>query len=133
MLYAIIFVSYCFINRQEIIMIIYEVNLKVSSEIYAAYMKWLKPHIKEMLDFEGFNKAVFLKESNYDDPKFEHITVQYYVDHMDDLNYYLEHHSQKMREEGIRKFPEGFSATRRFFEISDEISPNKSNTLFSKI
>ena len=38
-------------------MILYEVNLEISNEIFDDYMAWLRPHIQEMLRFQGFIKA----------------------------------------------------------------------------
>ena len=38
-------------------MILYEVNLEISNEIFDEYMAWLRPHIQEMLRFQGFIKA----------------------------------------------------------------------------
>lgn len=108
-------------------MIVYEVNLKISSEIYKAYMEWLMPHVQEMLEFNGFEKAKFLKETNFDDPNFEHVTMQYQVDNMDNLNNYLENYSKKMRGDGLTRFPDGFTATRRFFELKEEIFPLTKN------
>lgn len=103
-------------------MIIYEVNLQISPEIYERYISWLKPHVQEMLQFPGFLRAIILNELHAPDTAFKWITVQYTVESMAMLQSYLDNHAQKMREDGLARFSGKFSATRRVFEIADEIT-----------
>lgn len=100
-------------------MIIYEVNLKILPHLFEEFLIWLKEHIKKMLKFEGFKNALFLEEisSKNDELKFKYITIQYHLDSLDNLNNYLNNHSKKMREDGLKKFPTGFSTSRRLFKI----------------
>jgi len=37
-------------------MIVYEVNLQIDSEVADEYAKWLKPHIEQILELEGFDE-----------------------------------------------------------------------------
>ena len=37
--------------------VVYEVNLQVDTEAAEAFMKWLGPHVEEMLTFDGFQSA----------------------------------------------------------------------------
>lgn len=104
-------------------MVLYEVNLKIASDVFEEYMSWLKVHVKEMLSFDGFESAKYLTNSEQNDPGFVKVTMQYFVDSLDDLNDYLENHSQKMRSEGTAKFPNKFSASRRIFNVQEEFSP----------
>lgn len=101
-------------------MVIYEVNLSINKDSFDSYLSWLTPHVKEMLNFKGFKKARYLNETKYDDHQTKNLTVQYEVDTMDDLEDYLTNHSSRMRDEGIKRFKDKFSASRRFFFIGDE-------------
>ncbi len=101
-------------------MLIYEVNLQIDTDIYATYITWLKKHIQEILNFPGFSKAQLLTEQN--NKISNNITVQYYIDSEDNLNNYLTNHAPQMRAEGLAKFKNKFSATRRIFTISEIIN-----------
>jgi hypothetical protein len=103
-------------------MIIYEVNLKIDTAIFKDYMHWLAPHMEAILKLSGFIKAVVLEEKNIKTTDAYYISIQYYVDDMAHLNNYLAEHAQTMRDDGLKKFPNQFSATRRIFSIQKEVS-----------
>lgn len=103
-------------------MLIYEINLKINIEIYPKYLEWLKNHIKEILAMPGFTKALLLTESETSNEELINITVQYYVDSEENLDNYLINHSQRMRADGLTKFPNKFTATRRILKVFDIIS-----------
>jgi hypothetical protein len=107
-------------QKERLEMVIYEVNLKIQHDIFDQYMNWLTPHVTEMLTFRGFISAKYLREVRSPEDKLQHMTVQYTVEAMSDLDDYLDNHSRRMREDGLSKFPGKFSATRRFFEIEKE-------------
>lgn len=98
-------------------MIIYEVNLTVNNEIFEEYYQWLVEHIKAMLKFKGFRQAELAKEKNTENETNEtaKITVRYFISSDEDLNDYLANHASAMREDGIKKFGNKFSAFRRIF------------------
>ena len=100
-------------------MIIYEVNLSIDRGIYAEYKSWLIEHVKEMLQFPGFIQASLLKQEQDDPSDQEKLTVQYQLEGRDDLEKYLIECAPKMREEGIKRFKDKFSATRRVFKVQD--------------
>ena len=98
-------------------MIIYEVNLTINNDIYAEYYHWLIDHVKEMLKFPGFKTVEIAKEKLLQDNNNQSkLTVRYTLNSEDDLDNYLNHHAPRIREEGIKKFGNQFSATRRIFE-----------------
>lgn len=101
-------------------MVIYEVNLSVSREIYADFMVWLKDHIKEMLTLPGFTQASLLKQEA-DVSELEELTVQYQLEKRSDLEKYFTEFAPKMREEGIKLFQDKFSAGRRVFNMEETI------------
>lgn len=96
--------------------IIYEVNLIVDEDIYSKYFTWLQEHVSQMLKFKGFiNAHIFeIKDDKKEGKKL--ITVQYVVNSMEDLNDYFKNHSTKMREDGLNRFPNKFTANRRILE-----------------
>ena len=104
-------------------MTIYEVNLNIQDNIYNDYYKWLTHHIGLMMKqkgFIGYHMAMNSEQSG--DSK--NITVWYYLDSMDSLNDYLENHSKEMRDDGIKKFGDKFSANRRIFETEQSFANN---------
>ena len=109
-------------------MIIYEVNLTIAKSIFEDYMTWLIPHVQEMLTFEGFYHARVLSEEqeNTDVRKF---TGHYEIATRKNLDDYFHHHARRMREEGIQKFSNQFSVTRRIFNISQTLSCSIKNSL----
>ena len=103
-------------------MIIYEVNLTINKDIFDNYKAWLIPHVKHMLTFPGFKQTTFFYEQlTSDENDSEKLTVQYEIDIMDNLTNYLENHAHHMREDGLKKFPKQFSATRRIFETGETL------------
>ena len=100
-------------------MIIYEVNLNINREIYSEYKLWLMDHAKEMLQFPGFIQATLLKQEQDNVSEQEKLTIQYQLESREDLEKYFIEFAPKMREEGIKRFKDKFSATRRVFKVQD--------------
>lgn len=98
-------------------MIIYEVNLTIHNDIFEEYYQWLIGHVGKMLTFKGFQKAELAKEQmpHNDTSKATKITVRYFINNDENLSDYLKIHALAMREEGIKKFGNKFSALRRIF------------------
>ncbi|MDO8527686.1 MAG: DUF4286 family protein [Deltaproteobacteria bacterium] len=98
-------------------MILYEVNLEVDKDIANEYQTWLKEHVGHMLQLDGFESAQIFSR----DPKDEGLeisdkvllTVHYHLKERASLENYFKNHAEKMRAEGLQKFPGKFKATRR--------------------
>lgn len=88
-------------------MIIYEVNLQVKAEIYQEFKSWLQKHVDEMLEIEGFVKA---QTFTFDETSF---SVHYSVESPEALESYFTNHAPRMRQDGLDRFGENFSANRR--------------------
>ncbi len=106
-------------------MIIYEVNLTVDRDIADDYAAWLTGHIGEMLALPGFESAEWLVDRHYDagegaDPRW---SVQYRLGCHDDFVRYERDHAERMRAEGIERFGDRFSATRRILEAREAFAP----------
>ncbi len=97
-------------------MVIYEVNLTIDQAIFENFLAWLNEHIKKMLTFPGFIEAklyeVLPDQAAIQTPQ-QLITVAYRLDSLNDLQHYLANHATKMRQEGLERFGQHFSATRR--------------------
>lgn len=100
-------------------MIIYEVNLEIANEIYKHYTAWLTSHVSEMLNFQGFQKALILEETAQDGvgQDYRKLTVQYHVSTLDALQNYLNGPATLMRQDGTKKFAGKFNATRRILKV----------------
>ena len=100
----------------------YEVSLAVNKEIVPMYLKWLKAHVIEMLSFPGFENAAILDQL---DPVIteEHfsVIVQYRLKDTNTFETYLQTQAERMRKEGIERFGDKVSATRRLSYIKEEL------------
>lgn len=100
-------------------MCLYEVNIAVHPDTYDAYVKWLKPHIKEILSLPGFVWARAWQETGTfapdDDPTWPRLTVHYYLKSYDDLKTYLNVHAPRLRGDAEKNFAGRFRAHRRIF------------------
>ena len=90
---------------------IYEVNLYVDGDAAEAMAVWMKDHVREMLAFDGFEEATwyFLDPEN----GRQRWTIHYKVGSWQHLNDYFENHAGAMRQDGLDRFGEKFSADRR--------------------
>ncbi len=102
-------------------MVIYEVNLAIDDEIYTKFRLWLKEHVTEMLQFPGFMQASIFKPEIDDASVQKKLTIQYQLKNRDDLEKYFSEFAAKMREDGIKRFSDKFSATRRVFAVEEII------------
>jgi len=100
-------------------MICYEVNLSIDVDIADAYEKWLVPHMKEMLLFNGFHEATLYENKADHNASKQYLTASYLIESENHLNSYLNNHAQTMREEGVTKFGNKFSANRRILSVKD--------------
>jgi Domain of unknown function (DUF4286) len=95
-------------------MIVYEVNLSVREHIYADYRVWLAAHVEEMLALPGFTAAEILEQREPPAPAgMRVVTVHYRLIDEAALGRYLAEHAPRMREAGVRRFGDAFTATRR--------------------
>ena len=97
-------------------MVLYEVNLVVQKHLDGDYRPWLQAHIKEMLEFQGFERASLWLETDSEQDDALRYTVHYEISSKADLEAYFTKHAERMRGDGLNKFPEGVRAERRIFE-----------------
>ena len=95
-------------------MIIYEVNIEVQQSIAKEFRMWLSTHVREVLKLPGFLSAeIFERIDPVCDDETVAICVQYRLHREEDLRRYFDHYAQRMREDGLQRFPEQFRAHRR--------------------
>ena len=98
---------------------VYEVNLSVNRTHAQEFSAWLAPHIEEMLTFNGFLHANWYTRSSSEEGISEDVvlwTIHYHLRERKDFESYLQHHAEKMRADGLRRFTGVFSATRRLLD-----------------
>lgn len=95
--------------------VLYEVVITVAPEIRADYLAWLKPHMDEMLTFDGFlSAAMFVNSENENE-----ITCHYRLKDQSAMNAYLEGPAKEMRADGVKRFGDNIRATRRILTAQE--------------
>lgn len=100
-------------------MVIYEVNLSIDGGIYSEFELWLKEHVNEMLEFPGFIQASLLKPEQDEVSDQGKLTIQYQLENREYLEKYFSEYAPMMREKGIKRFNDKFTATRRIFKVQE--------------
>jgi len=114
-------------------MIIYEVNLTVSLDVAQEYRSWLRGHIQEMLQQDGFHAAkLYQRDNDEAGGNGECWSVHYFLDSRAALNHYLDNHAKLLREEGIKRFGGKFSANRRVLEPLEKFVKEGENLLIGE-
>jgi len=83
--------------------LLYEVNLEADAAIEAPFDTWLRDHIADMLQFDGFRSAEILDADAVPDGRIRRI-VQYRLRDRAALDDYLAFHAPRMRAQGIGRF-----------------------------
>lgn len=98
-------------------MIVYEVNLDIAADAFAAFREWLQAHVREMLALPGFVSAEIL-ECREPAPASgrRSLCVAYRLARASDLERYLREDAPRLRADGITRFGGKFNATRRVLE-----------------
>ena len=68
-----------------------------------------------MLQFQGFEGANLWLEESPEQNDAARYTVHYEISNRDALEAYFVEHAERMRGDGLRRFPDGVSAQRRIF------------------
>lgn len=99
---------------------LYEVTLQIEAALIAEYDSWLSEHVKEMLTLPGFERArIFAIEadSKAPDPIFR--VVHYWLETRQTFDHYLRDHAERMRNNGLRRFGNRVTASRRILVAVD--------------
>ena len=107
--------------------VIYEVNLEADADIAGPFDTWLRDHIADMLQFEGFRSAEILDDPSAPAGRVRRI-VQYRLRDQAALDDYLANHAPEMRAQGVARFGDRFSASRRVLPHREEFVRGKVST-----
>lgn len=94
-------------------MIVYAVRIEVDAEVAEAYARWLEGHIPEVLESDGFARAELLLDAAPAPEGRKAFETLYYVESQSALDSYLRDRAPALREDGLRRFPNQFKATRQ--------------------
>ena len=107
--------------------VIYEVNPEADADIAGPFDTWLRDHIADMLQFEGFRSAEILDDPSAPAGRIRRI-VQYRLRNQAALDDYLANHAPRMRAQGVARFGDRFSAERRVLPHREEFVRGKVST-----
>ncbi len=99
--------------------VLYEVNLDADAAIEGPFDTWLRDHIADVLQFDGFLSAEILGDDTATDGRIRRI-VQYRLRNQAALDAYLREHAPRMRAQGVEKFGERYTAERRVLAHREE-------------
>ncbi len=99
--------------------VLYEVNLDAEAGIEGPFDTWLRDHIADVLQFDGFLSAEVLDDATAPEGRIRRI-VQYRLRNQAALEAYLREHAPRMRAQGVEKFGERYTATRRVLAHREE-------------
>ena len=99
--------------------VLYEVNLDAEAGIEGPFDTWLRDHIADVLQFDGFLSAEVLDDATAPEGRIRRI-VQYRLRNQAALEEYLREHAPRMRAQGVEKFGERYTATRRVLAHREE-------------
>jgi hypothetical protein len=99
--------------------VIYEVDLDVDARIAGPFDTWLRDHIADLLQLEGFQSAEILAPES-DSPDRVRRTVHYRLRDQVALDAYLRDHAPRMRAQGIERFGDRYTARRRVLQHREE-------------
>lgn len=92
-------------------MIVYEVNLSIDNDVAEEMAVWLRAHIGEMLEIDGFERAAWYFREPED--RRQRWCVHYYLTSQRHLDEYFARHAERMRGDGSARFGGRFAAERR--------------------
>jgi hypothetical protein len=107
--------------------VVYEVNLEADADIAGPFDTWLRDHIADMLQFEGFRSAEIFEDPAAPAGRIRRI-VQYRLRDRTALDDYLATHAPRMRAQGVARFGNRFTAERRVLPRREEFVRGKVST-----
>ena len=99
--------------------VIYEVDLEAEKAIEGPFDTWLRDHIADVLQFDGFLSAEILVVPAESENTIRRV-VQYRLRNKAALDDYLEHHADRLRAQGRDLFGGRYSAQRRVLAHREE-------------
>ena len=100
--------------------VLYEVNLEADAAIEGPFDTWLRDHIADVLQFDGFLSAEVLDDESVPPPGRIRRIVQYRLRNRAALEAYLREHAPRMRSQGVAKFGDRYTSERRVLAHREE-------------
>lgn len=103
--------------------VVYEVNLGYSGEDVTGFDEWLEAHVEKMLEIGGFMGATISSPTATDSSvggDSTQRTVQYRLDSQASLDAYIENFAPRMRADGLARYGDALTASRRVLTTSTE-------------
>lgn len=99
-------------------MLIYEVSIKIAIHLAEEYLIWLKSHVQQMLQIDGFFSAKILV-NKYPDANCESyvIVVQYDIESEIKLDNYFNNHAEAMRSAVPEKYKNYLQINRNILSV----------------
>ena len=89
--------------------ILYEVSIRVDESIRADYLHWLRQHMDAMLAIDGFASADLFIDTEDENQ----LVCHYRLRDAAAMDAYLAGPAKEMRADGVNRFGDKFSASRR--------------------
>jgi Domain of unknown function (DUF4286)/Protein of unknown function (DUF3667) len=100
--------------------VLYEVNLEAEAGVEGEFDTWLRDHIADVLQFDGFLSAEILDDASPAAAGRIRRTVQYRLRNQAALDTYLREHAPRMQQQGVARFGDRYSAARRTLAHREE-------------
>lgn len=99
--------------------VVYEVNIRVKSEVAEDYVKWLETtHIKDVMKENDFKSSVLFTVLGHEgDTEYRYYTIQSTLDSQEKIENYIVNVAPKMRSLTIEKFGDNFTFERRVLKF----------------
>jgi hypothetical protein len=99
--------------------LVYEVSLEAEAAIEGPFDTWLRDHVADMLQIDGFLSAEILVDPSPPPARIRR-TVQYRLRNQAALDRYLRENAAEMRQHGVALFGDRFKAERRVLAHQEE-------------
>jgi Domain of unknown function (DUF4286) len=101
-------------------MIIYNVTIKVHSDIHNEWVQWLKKeHVPDIMQTKCFSDFKILKLLEVDEAEGPTYAIQYFAESKALYNIYIEKFAGEMRNQSFAKWGDKFIAFRSVMQIVD--------------
>lgn len=95
-------------------MVVYEVSLEVDPSVWDDFQPWLLQHLDEMVALSGFVSArAWRNDEDAAEDGWIRLVCTYVLQDDAALGSYLREDAPRMREDGLKRYPNRFRASRR--------------------
>ncbi|MBK9327837.1 MAG: DUF4286 family protein [Sphingobacteriales bacterium] len=99
-------------------MIIYSVYITIQQTASAAWLKFMQQkHLNDVMQTGCFVSCQMLKQTESGSDNAEQYVIQYSAESMEKLQYYLDRHALRLRQDVVVQFGDSFTAQRRIYEV----------------